>query len=168
MFLVRVGKVLSFIETGFVAVAGFVVMIMMFFATAEIGGRYLFNKPIRGHLEMMEIFLVLMIYFGVSYTQRVGGHIGVDFIIERISGRTRKIIEAVVCLLSVAIVAFLVKYSYDQFLLSLSVKDATDYIHFPFWSAKMALFGGLLLLGLRLIIQSIQSLNGSLAVGKMR
>jgi TRAP-type mannitol/chloroaromatic compound transport system permease small subunit len=52
----------------------FIIMFLMFFATAEILGRYLFNSPIPGHVEIVELIMAGVVFFGIAYTGRVVCH----------------------------------------------------------------------------------------------
>ena len=51
----------------------FIIMFLMFFASAEIIGRYIFNSPIPGHVEIVELIMAGVVFFGVAYTERTGG-----------------------------------------------------------------------------------------------
>ena len=67
------------------AVVIFFLMICMTFVDVLL--RYVFNSPLMGIKEYTEVLLVLMLAFSVSYTYHKGGHIKVDLITSRLSGR---------------------------------------------------------------------------------
>lgn len=67
------------------AVVIFFLMICMTFVDVFL--RYVFNSPLMGIKEYTEVLLVLMLAFSVSYTYDKGGHIRVDLITSRLSGR---------------------------------------------------------------------------------
>jgi TRAP-type C4-dicarboxylate transport system permease small subunit len=52
---------------------------MMLLITSDTVGRYFFKRPIHGTLEVSELYLMgAVVFFGMSYTLREGGHIRVE------------------------------------------------------------------------------------------
>ena len=54
-FLIKVDAKFCFIEDWLNLVSVFIIMFLMFFATIEIIGRYIFNAPVPGHIEIVEL-----------------------------------------------------------------------------------------------------------------
>lgn len=73
------------------SVAIVVLAAMMLLGAADVIGRYIFNRPIVGTLEMGEVFLATMSMLGLAGTQLAKGHISVDLITMRISKRAKAI-----------------------------------------------------------------------------
>jgi len=67
-------------------------IIMMFLGTADVIGRYLFNAPIIGTIEIFELLLPVMALCGLAYTQKEKGHIKVDLLYSRFHPRRQTII----------------------------------------------------------------------------
>jgi TRAP-type C4-dicarboxylate transport system permease small subunit len=68
--------------TGLVYIIAEVVMVsMMLLVAAEVFLRYFFNSPILGTTEIIEFMMVVLVFFGLAYTQTRKGHIGVDVVI---------------------------------------------------------------------------------------
>jgi TRAP-type C4-dicarboxylate transport system permease small subunit len=63
------------ISKAFSHVAMFALFGMMMLGTADVAGRYLFNKPIIGALEIFEMLLPLLILFSMADTQSIDGHL---------------------------------------------------------------------------------------------
>jgi TRAP-type C4-dicarboxylate transport system permease small subunit len=66
--------------------------VLMFLGAADVIGRYLFNKPILGTLEVSEILLAGIVFFGWAYTLSVEGHVRVDFFYLRFPVRAQRIV----------------------------------------------------------------------------
>ena len=84
------------------------VVAMMALTVVHAIGRYLFNLPVPGLVELSSFMLVVVIFLTGAYTQVVKGHISIGLVIDRLSERTQAIIDSgtyILCL-AVAIVAF--------------------------------------------------------------
>lgn len=147
----------------------FIIMFLMFFATAEILGRYLFNAPIRGHLEIVELIMAGVVFFGIAYTQRVGGHVRMELFITRVlKGRAYHTAEAITILLSLFVYMFITFYSFKATLYSYIIGDTTTYIYWPTWPSKLAIPLGSFFLCIRFVIQLIQHLSQAIAGPEIR
>jgi len=143
----------------------YVIMFLMFFATAEIIGRYVFNSPIPGHVEIVELIMPVIVFLGIAYTERVGGHIRMELFVTRVlHGRGYHLAEAVTASLSLLAYAFIMFYSFKATLFSYEVGDNTAYLYWPTWPSKLAVPIGCLFLCLRFLIEIIQHL-GQVFVG---
>lgn len=76
---------------------------MMFLTFASVLLRYVFNSPIYGGMELIEFLMAIVIPFSIVYCAKQKGHIGVDFILERFSVRTRKVLDVFVNFLMVVL-----------------------------------------------------------------
>ena len=141
---------LNLISVGFI-------MVLMLFAAAEIVGRYLFNYPIPGHVEIVELIMAAIVFLGISYTQRVGGHIRMDlFITKALRGRSYHIAEAITLTLSLFAFSIITVASFRFALDAYHVGDTTTYILWPTWPSKLCIPLGSFMLCLRFILQLIQ------------
>ena len=67
--------------------------VMMVLGTADVLGRYLFNKPILGTLETFEILLPAIVLLGLGYTQENGAHVRMSLLVSHLSFRTQTILS---------------------------------------------------------------------------
>ena len=58
-------------------------LIMMFVGAGDVIGRYVFNRPISGALEISQIAMLGVILFFLAYTQAKKGHITVEVVFNR-------------------------------------------------------------------------------------
>jgi TRAP-type C4-dicarboxylate transport system permease small subunit len=70
-------------------------LFMMALGTVDVIGRYLFNNPILGTLEVFEILLPAIVLLGLGYTQESKGHVSMDLLVTQLSPRTKTILEIV-------------------------------------------------------------------------
>lgn len=84
-------------------------------------GRYAFESPVPGMVELSKVLLVLAIFMIIAYCQVEKGHISVGLIVDRMSRRKQAIVDSVtytICFVtgSVALWRTIVKgiYVFDQ------------------------------------------------------
>jgi TRAP-type C4-dicarboxylate transport system permease small subunit len=147
----------------------FIIMFLMFFATAEIVGRYFFNFPIPGHVEIVELIMAGIVFFGIAYTERVGGHVRMELFVTRVlKGRTYHIAEATTAALSLFVYIFILIYTFKATVFAFQIGDNTAYLYWPTWPSKFAIPLGSLFLCIRLIIEIIQHLAQVVSGVEMR
>jgi len=147
------------IETALNIVAVAFIMFLMVFAATEIVGRYLFNHPIPGHVEIVELIMAAIVFLGISYTQRVGGHIRMEMFIQRVlKGRSYHVAEALGLILSLFAFSIITIYSFKFVLDAYHIGDVTTYIYWPTWPSKLCIPVGTFLLCIRFIIQLSQQI----------
>ncbi len=80
-------------------VSGGMVGILMFLIFADVVGRYVFNKPIFGAYELVEVLMGWIIFAGLPIVSRKKGHITVDFLSAFLPDRLKSFQRIVVNLL---------------------------------------------------------------------
>ena len=75
------------LETQLALIGGFEAFSLMLLAVISVSGRQLFNQPLPGYVDWIEQAMPLLAFVRVSYTQRLGGHIRMDILVGRLSGR---------------------------------------------------------------------------------
>jgi TRAP-type transport system small permease protein len=67
----------------------------------DVGGRYIFNKPLLGAIELMEFLMVFLSFGGLALAELRNSHITVDFFVGALPARVRALLEAAGALLGV-------------------------------------------------------------------
>ena len=62
---------------------------MMGLTLLDVAGRYLFNFPVAGSVELTELMMVAVIFSGIALSSAARGHVTVDLIAMNLSGRVR-------------------------------------------------------------------------------
>ena len=99
------------IEKVFLYISGILFMVLMFLGAADVLGRYLINRPIRGTLEISEILMGAIVFLSWAYTQRLEGHVKVDLFITNYPPRLRKVIDFLMLFLSLILFIVITKQS---------------------------------------------------------
>jgi TRAP-type C4-dicarboxylate transport system permease small subunit len=132
---------------------------MMVLGTADVIGRYFFNSPILGTLEVFEILLPALVLLGLGYTQENNAHVKVEIIHALVSEKTRAFLNIITCscgfLISVIFMwrGFLISVSYYQ------MKRTIGTINVPLYLPQLLVPLGFVLLSFVFIIQTIEALS---------
>lgn len=147
----------------------FIIMFLMFFATTEIVGRYIFNTPVPGHVEIVELIMAGVVFFGIAYTERVGGHVRMELFVTRVlKGRAYHLAEVITATMSLFVFIFILIYTFKTALFCFQIGDNTAYLYWPTWPSKFAVPLGSLFLCIRFIIEIIQHLAQAIIGVEMR
>ncbi|MGD9211746.1 MAG: TRAP transporter small permease [Desulfobacteraceae bacterium] len=82
----------------------------MLLTTADVAGRFLFNKPILGTIELTEIFVLIIVFSFLAHTQAQKGHISVDLFVNRFPGPVRLGVElagSAICLVLMGLIVWM-------------------------------------------------------------
>ncbi len=110
----RLQKIVTTMSQTINGVGGGILLVLMFLTAFDVILRYLFNKPISGSFELTEFMMVCIVGLGLAYCGVNRGHVGVELILERVSPKTRAIMNAItygISLIFVALITWqLIKY----------------------------------------------------------
>jgi TRAP-type C4-dicarboxylate transport system permease small subunit len=87
-----VNRIIDSIIDGFAWLGGFMLCSIIFMASFESIARYL-SYPTSWTLELTEYALIYSVFLGISYAEKYGDHIRVDFFIDLLTGKTKKYVE---------------------------------------------------------------------------
>ncbi len=135
----------------YIAVA--MLAVLMLLGASDVIGRYFFNKPIKGTLEISEILLAGIVLFGLAYTSSVGGHVRVDTFVLLFSPRLQAIVGCIVSFLSL-IIFFLIGWQGAELALqSWERHRSIDVFFIPIAPFQLFVSIGALAVCLELIVQ---------------
>src|SRR5437763_1104197 len=89
------------------AAASAILLAMMLLTVADVTGRYLFNRPVRGAFEVTELMLVVLIFAGLPLVSYADEHALMDFVDRLLRARTRRLLEGLVHLVCAAVMLLL-------------------------------------------------------------
>lgn len=157
--LSRIDQRLYKLETGLALLGGFTVLGLIILAVVSVAGRNLFSQPIPGYIDWIEQFMPLIAFMGIAYTQRDGGHIRMDMLVNQLKGRVLWFVEALTTLIILLLVILLIWGSWSHFERSFDFsaplwsRDSTIDIGLPLWPAKLLAPVALSVLSIRLVLQ---------------
>ena len=159
--------ILARVENVTAAVSGLVVFFLMLLAISNIAMRKLSDfflwlspatkpdwiAPIFGYIDIVELSMILFAVLSISYTQRLGGHVRMELLLNRLSGRAFWFAEVLTTLIALMIIAVLMRYSINFAMDALQIGDSTIDAEFSTWPAKMVVPVAFAILLLRLSLQ---------------
>jgi C4-dicarboxylate transporter DctQ subunit len=140
-------------ESMLTLLGGIVILLLVFLASANVLGRWLFDLPINGYVDWVEQAMAFFAFFGIAYTQRMGGHIRMDMLVSHLKGRLLWLSELISVLLMFGVTLILIYGSYMHFYRAFQIGDSSLDIALPTWPAKLVVPVSLTVLALRLLLQ---------------
>ncbi|MCI5038147.1 MAG: TRAP transporter small permease [Donghicola eburneus] len=159
--LSRMDQGLMRLERFMALLAGLAVFGLMVLAVVSVSGRNGFNQPLPGYVDWITQLMPLIAFLGISYVQRDGGHIRMDILVARLSGRPLWLFELITTSLILILMLLLVWGSWAHFDRSFDMskpmwsRDSTIDIGLPIWPAKLLAPIAFAVLCLRCTIQVI-------------
>ncbi len=144
---------LGTLENGLNLCAGALIFALMLFGVAQIVLRTVFDAPIFGYIDIVEVAMVGFAVLSIAFVQRVGGHVRMELLISRLHGRALWLAEAAGAVAAGFIVAVLIPYSYAHFGRAFEFGDSTIDIELATWPAKLVVPVALTVLLLRIVLQ---------------
>ncbi len=83
-------KMVDWIVTGSGKIGGYFILIITLYTTWDVFSRYALGHGTDWSVEFTGYFMVLIIFFGLAYTERSGDHIIVDFVTVKLSKKTQR------------------------------------------------------------------------------
>lgn len=142
-------------ESAFNYLAGYFILGIMFLGVVQVVGRSVFNQPVRGYVDIVEVSVTVFAFLAISYCQRLGGHIRMEIIIGKFKGRSLWIVEVLGTIVMMGIILVLLTYAWDHFLRAWEIGDSTMDISIPLWPSKFMVPLAFTLLMVRLCIQLV-------------
>ena len=140
------------VERGGALVAAVVIMFMVFLTAADITGRYVFNSPIMGAYEVVQVMLVAVVFLAIAHVQATKGHVKIEAFTSWMPERGRLALDIFGYMVALFIMAVITYNSGTSAWIAWVTKDyAMGAIEIPYWPGKTILTFGASLLCLRLI-----------------
>lgn len=140
-------------EVAAAAAGGIMIFIVMWVGVAEIFLRKVFNSPLYGQLDFVEQSMCLYALLPISYCYRKAGHIRMELIVDRISGRARWIVETLTAIAALALITALMPGIVHFFQNAYEIGDSTINTQWPTWPAKSVPIVGFSILWVRIVLE---------------
>ena len=136
-----------------------IIVAMMLLTTVDVSLRYLFNRPILGGVELTEFMMLLVVSFGLAYTQVNKGHIFVELITSKFSPRAQAIIESIGYFLCFVIYLLIVWQAVVQAQVQWLHDIKSGALEIPKYPFYFVLAFGCFLLSLVFLVDLIESIS---------
>ncbi len=135
--------------------------IMFSLMTVDIFLRFVFNKPITGVFEIVQLCTVALIAFTMAYAQRTKQHIFVDLLFEHFPARLKYAMHALSYSIALAFFGMLTWQCGLWSIQAWKVKEkAAGMIDVPMWAVKIVVTLAAATLCVILIIDIVRCLRG--------
>ncbi len=152
--LAALDRLLSVVEFVTVVVAGLVIFFVMWVGVAEIFARTLFNFPLYGQLDVVELTMACYALLPISYCWRTAGHIRVNLLLDLFQGRAKWILELLTTVSALALITAIWPGVLHFFENALDIGDSTINTQWPTWPSKFVPVVGFSILWLRLLLET--------------
>jgi TRAP-type C4-dicarboxylate transport system permease small subunit len=145
------------VATWIAAVAlAFVVVIIVF----NVIGRYFLKMPLQGTVEIVELGLVVAVFFSIAYTELKDGHVTMDEVVTRFPKHARAIVISVMHF-AAAIYFFVMAWRDGVLAQSYIVPmlRETDVLHIPIAPFIIVISIGSMLLSLELLLNGFSRIT---------
>ena len=134
-------------------ISGFGIFALMMIGVGQVLCRKLLNLPIYGYIDIVEIMMSFLVFMGLAYTERIGGHIRMELFLTFMPKRALWIFELVSVLVALVIVGILTYYTGTHAWRSWTSGDSTMDAQIIMWPSKLIVSLSLALLFIRLLIE---------------
>lgn len=140
-------------------ILGLLVLVLMFLIVIDVGGRYLFNIPLKGGVEISQIVMTWVLFLPLAYALIRGAHVRVTVITMQFSPRFNLILDVLVNLVSLGFLGLVAFVGWLQFWESFSIGEIMAApIWIPLWLAKLAMPLGFSLISIQLCLNMMGNL----------
>src|SRR2546430_17126008 len=123
-------------------IAAFALAVIAVVTFGDVIGRYFFHAPFAFTVELTQIAMALVVYFGVGLVTHEDAHISADVITLRLPPRLRALFALVTNLLALAFLAIMVWQLWLQAEFLYGKGDTTMVWQLPLWPAAVAIAAG--------------------------
>ncbi len=132
------------------------IMVLTF---CDVIGRYVFNAPIVGTVEVTELLMGMMVYLAVGLTTHARGHIQVDIIIDRLPVRVQAILNVLTLAISIVLVSLVCWHLWLRAGVAVEKNDLTQIWEWPIWPAAYVMAAASLLIVTSMLLQLGQAVR---------
>lgn len=133
-------------------ISGAGIFALMLLGVVHVLGRKFFNLPIFGYIDVVEIMMSFLVFLGLAYTERLGGHIRMELFVSYLKGRWLSLFELVGVVLGLVLAGVLLVYSWDHAMRAYYLGDSSIDAELPLWPSKIVVPIALAMLFVRLLI----------------
>lgn len=144
-------------------VLGLLIVLLVLIIAVDAGGRFLFNKPLPGPIEVSKVILGWVLFLSLAYALVQGTHIQVQLFLLRCPPRLRLVADILIDTLGLCFFGVITYSGWKQFWESFTVGETMPApIWIPFWLAKLAVPVGCLMFAGQFGINAVSRLIGAL------
>ena len=133
--------------------------LMMLFITFAVVNRELFT-PVVGDVELVRLGMVVLIMFGLAYSQAEDAHVSIGLLVDRFPTRVQYMIDAVAFLVTFVICIIIGWVTFGIALEEMLGRPrSTDLLEIPFYPFRFVIGLGFVLWGLEALLKVMKSIS---------
>ena len=129
--------------------------------------RVLFSRSIPGAIELEELLMGIMVFFGVAHTHSHGGHINIDLLTSKFPRSVNSVIGTCLYLLSSVFYALVSWQLVGQGIKKFQNQEVSFTYHLPVGTFRFIAAVGALLLALAIFLSFLKALQETISRGKI-
>lgn len=141
-------------------IGGWVLFAIMILVTIAVVFRYVFNAPILGDVELVEMGMAVVVMMAMPYTARLDGHIRVDIFDHALGAIGRYVTDLVWRVIAIYVLQLLIQKTYAKTLDAIEYEDVTNMLELPVAIAYGSITLGMTLMVLVFFVQLVCQLLG--------
>jgi TRAP-type C4-dicarboxylate transport system permease small subunit len=141
------------VNTTLALFSGALVFFYMFLVGANITGRYVFNSPVDGTLEIGQLVLASVIFFSLAYAQMKDSHIRVTAVLKILPGKWQDNFETAILAVGFLMMILMAWRSLPFALESFEMREVHMSVDVPIWPTKFIFFFGWCILGFQFLLE---------------
>jgi TRAP-type C4-dicarboxylate transport system permease small subunit len=139
-------------------IGGVMLCLMMMLGAADVLGRYFFNRPITGSMEISSIMMACAALFGLAYALVKGSHVNVEMVVSCFRPRTQAVLAFICTVLALVFFVLVTWQSAAAAVSEWSSGRMIDVIFVPLAPLYLLVTVGTFILSLELILQMLHLL----------
>jgi TRAP-type C4-dicarboxylate transport system permease small subunit len=145
-------------------IAGLVLLFLVGLTFADVILRYIFSKPLLGAKDILQMGMVVVVFWAAPYTWRIGGHIVVDLLPDYKSDFLTRLRDIIVRIFALMVFGLLAWQAWQRAEETAFFNEATNMIEIPFRPFFFALMLGTIVQTIILLLETAAlSLKNDLA-----
>lgn len=135
---------------GLSILSGFATLLIILAVMMDVTGRFLFNAPLHGAVEVSELLMVVLVFFGLAGAQQQRQNYAIEVLVRHFPEWLQKLFELLGYVICLVVVVLLAWPSSLQAISSFERGEAGfGIVPFPIWPARVLLAVGLWLLAVQ-------------------
>ncbi|HSW56921.1 MAG TPA: TRAP transporter small permease [Dehalococcoidales bacterium] len=161
-------KIIDPIGTAGSLVAALALFLMMILTFADVtltrigkmSGSFSIFRPIIGSQEVQELFMIVLVSFGLAYMALKKGHIRVDLVLQYVSYKAKNWFDIFTYLLSMVFYIFIARQAWLMAFDNIQDEAVSTILNVPLYPLNFVLFAGAFLVVLMFLRDLLQSVEG--------
>ena len=161
-----IGKTLDGASNFLAWVGGAALVLMMLHITADVTGRYLFNSPLHGTVEIVPTYyMVAAVFLPLGIVEKLNGHIVVELVSQHFPQSVQNIQIGLVGLVSAAYFGAFAYQTWGDALQKLAVREVSlGNVAVTVWPTRFYVPIGCALITLMLVYKTVRLFRGDSSV----